>query len=186
MYSKRLWPILLLIGFTSGPLAAQNTSDLNDTPHLHQITQIDFDQLAPEAGEIVNGRVFVDRSGEWLAVANRDGQILLFDAHGELLAVSALIDTPDAFPATFIDGAFDKRDPFFAALHSGGDHFYLSLITLDGSSQTSLQTSTARPVALWSNTGYVWLEMLPDDAARPPFLLRFPVNALGPTGGRTP
>src|SRR5690606_21537190 len=92
------------------PVQAQGGAPVIDAVNIAQLASavvIDFGALPFEAGEVVNGRVYVNPDASRVAVVNRSGQALLFDGQGDLLDVNDVILTEDGFPATFIDGAFD-------------------------------------------------------------------------------
>ena len=186
MYSKSLRLLVALFVICTAPVLAQEPISADNFERLTPVTEINFDQLPVQVGTILNGRAYVDAAGAHVAVVNRDGQIVIFDSQGNLLAVTEPILTEDGFPATFIDGAFARDAPYFVAIYSGGDRFYLTVTQLDGTRHVAAHQSPARPVAIWSDRGEVWLEMIPDDADTLPFLLRYALDDLAGPGETLP
>lgn len=152
------------------PVQPQSAAPVIDAGNIAQLAPavvVDFGALPPEAGEVVNGRVYVNPDASRVAVVNRSGQSLLFDGQGVLLEVTDVILTEDGFPATFIDGAFDPTGSIFAALHTAGSGYYVTLHARLAATQIRFEESDDRPTAIWLDGQAIWLEVLPNSADDP-------------------
>lgn len=145
---------------------------------LAPVITVDFDDLPPLADEVLNGKVFVSADGRRLAVVNRSGQALILDDTGHLLDVTDAILTPDGIPATFIDGAFDPTGEVFAALHTAGSGYYVTLHGALDVTQTRLVESTDKPTAIWLDDEAVWLEVIPNESNDDPYILSLATDGL--------
>ncbi|MBZ0303590.1 MAG: hypothetical protein K8J31_27875 [Anaerolineae bacterium] len=144
--------------------------DARNVDQLAPVAQIDFSALPAEAGEILNGRVYVSADGRHLAVVNRDSQVVFLDDTGALLGVTETMLTSDGFPATFIDGAFDDMGNVFAAVHTAGGSYNITLATVGAGSETTTVISDDKPVSVWLDSEFVWLEVIPADPNQPTYL----------------
>ena len=142
---------------------------------LASVSVIRFDNLPERAGEIINGRVYISDNGDLLAVVNRDGQAVLLDDGGSVLAVADVILTKDGFPATFIDGVFADDGALFASIHTAGDRYFVSFVTLQGEVRMIEVQSANKPVAIWLDGEVAWLEVVPIDPNTDPYLVQVPL-----------
>ena len=162
----------------AGPVAAQETPAVitaNTIEQLQSVVTIDFDSLPAEAGEIINGRVYINDEGSHLAAVNRSGQVVFWDVGGNFLDVTAPIFTEDGFPATFIDGAFDAEGSLFVAVYSAGGRYVIASHQLQGTSEVLTVESDNNPAAVWIASGEVWLEIVPAEAGALPFIAHVPL-----------
>jgi len=142
--------------------------------HLAPVAVIDFAGLPEHAGQIINGRVFTSSDGRLYAVVNREGQVVFLDEAGSVLSVTDRIMTDDGFPATFIDGAFDPSGQLFAALHSQGMAYHITIAAISGGQATLTVSSEDKPVSIWLDEEMAWLEVIPANANSAPYLLQLP------------
>ena len=189
MCSRRLCLIasVIALSLNLSPVMGQaDTPVINATniDQLKPVEAIDFASLPAEAGTILNGRMYVSSDSRHLAVVNRDGQVVFLSDIGELLEVTDPILTPDGFPATFIDGAFDPSGQRFGAIHTAGSAYIVSLFTIRGQAETRRVPSDDKPVGIWLDARYLWLEVLPQDSASAPYLVRI-AYATGPLASAT-
>lgn len=181
MYSKILKTAIYFIFFAAGfPGQAQPDEvpviDAGNIDQLAPVVTVDFDALAPEAGQIINGRVFVSADGRQMAVVNRSGQVVILDDTGRLLDITEVILTGDGFPAVFIDGSFSPAGHVFAALHTAGSGNFVTLHHIEGGTQTRFFESEDRPTAIWLDESAAWLEVVPDAPGDDPYILRIPAD----------
>jgi len=148
----------------------------NNIERLASVSVIDFDSLPEHAGEIINGRVYIDEDGTDMAVVNRDGQIVVLDDLGEVQAVSDILMTEDGFPATFIDDGQSV-----ASIHTAGDRYFVSFITIHRAIQVVEVQSENKPVAIWLDNNIAWLEVMPNVPDEAPYLVQVPL----PVGDHT-
>jgi hypothetical protein len=182
MYSRlRWWMSLAVVGLCAGsiiPVGAQVRDSAvitaENIQHLAPVAAIDFAGLPEQAGQIVNGRVFTSSDGRLYAVVNRDGQVVFLDEAGSVLGVTDRMMTDDGFPATFIDGAFDPSGQRFAALHSGGTAYHVTITAISGGQAALTVSSEDKPVSIWLDEETAWLEVVPANAHSDPYLLQLP------------
>ncbi len=188
MYSGLHYGAALLValcGFGLGFAgdAAPPVIDRGNVDLLAPVTAVEFADLPPEAGQIINGRVYLSGNGRRVAVVNRSSQAVFLTDEGELLDVAEVILTEDEFPATFIDGAFDEEGQYFAAVHSAGAAYFISLYAIQQGHYTVRVPSQDHPAALWLDAETTWLEMMPANPDKPPYLAKLPRMV---EGGDTP
>ncbi len=169
--------LILLIGGIAGSVSAVQQDEhpviaADTIGSLAPVTIIDFAMLPPEAGEIVNGRVYISRDGRRLAVINRDSQVVILDDAGTLVDVTDVILTDDDFPATFIDGTFDQTGERFAALHSASDAYYVTIRTVQASTRRVVVRSEDKAVGIWMDGETVLLEVVPSEPDQDPYVVR--------------
>jgi hypothetical protein len=175
MYSNLLaWLLSVALLWQPAPGITADNID-----RLTSVARIDFADLPPAAGEVRNGRMFVTAAGDVLAVVNTTGQVVWLRADGTLLGVSAAVVLEDGRPATFLDGAFDSRGQRFAALYTGGNRYFLSVVGLDGSGRTLAVRSENKPVTVWWSGAELWLEVIPARPDEAPFLLVLDASTMG-------
>lgn len=172
-----------LLATFAGSAVAQDSPviTVGNIERLTSVREIDFDRLPERAGEIINGRVYLSADGTILAVVNRDGQVVLLDDAGNVLAVSDVILTPDGFPATFIDGVFAADRDLFASIHTAGDRYFVSFMTLKEAARVVEVPAVDKPVAIWLDGDVAWLEVIPDAPGEAPYLVQIPQPAGDPS-----
>lgn len=184
MCSKALSGLVLVMtlgGAAVWGLAAQENEypviTANTIAALAPAVKIDFAMLPPEAGRVVNGRVYISSDGRRLAVINRESQVVILDDAGAVLDVTDLILTGDGFPATFIDGSFDEAGERFVALHSASNAYFVTVKTVRGDTRRVEVRSEDKPVSIWIDREVIWLEVMPSESGRFPYMVQLAVAA---------
>ena len=175
MYRFALWTVLSL-GVLSSVQAQEQYEPITpeNVTQLASVGRVDFADLPPEAGEVINGRVIINDDGSLIAVVNRQSQIVILSDKFDLVYVSDVLLTDDDFPATFIDGNFAIGNRhLFVAVHVSGGAYTISVLDLDSSAETQRYASDDQPVSIWLNAGKVWLEVVPAEPDKLPYLLKF-------------
>jgi hypothetical protein len=173
----RVVPLISLLYLLSIAIAAQAQTDASpiiDAQNVEQLAPVeavDFAAMPPEAGDVLNGRMLISDDSRHIAVVNTIGQIVIMDGAGNLLDMTDAVLTNDGFPATFIDGAFDPTGHVFAALHTAGSGYYVTLHGALDITQTRLIKSQDRPTAIWLDEQAIWLEVMPNDPNNDPYMV---------------
>ncbi len=149
--------VVLMLIQTEQPGAPIITAE--NIERLVPVAAAAFDQ--PQVSAVDSGWFALSPDGQYAAVVSRDGSLVIFEDTGEI-ADQFRPDTAGSAALTVLDADFAEEGQL-AAVYTDGIRYVVAVHTVNGDTITIAYPDDAgRPVRVWLETPYVWLETAPD------------------------
>jgi WD40 repeat protein len=147
---------------------------------IESVLTIDFNNVPPEAGELISGWLRLDPSGNHAVTVNRANDLLVWElSSGDLVVVYRIVGA-DGTNANMMDIAWNADGTEIHSLHTDGESYFIGVYTLQ---DDTLRTITVpaegnRPVRVWASTepDQTWVEVLTVDPNIMPYVLQLDVE----------
>jgi hypothetical protein len=176
---------LLIILFLVSPVLAEDTvySPISaaNIRQLQSVLHIDSGDWTPK---VERGWLALDPTGAFVAVANRDEEVIILDTYtGERLGSYSILGD-DGFPTTFLDAAFSADSQFLASVHVEGGAYYVAYQPIDQPLPTFARVDSSDvPLRVWASQ-HVWLEMTSVDSNNERYVLQTDFPLAKASGGQ--
>ncbi len=176
---RAIWWMVISVVMMNPVLAQDSTEVMNaeNIERLESVSRIDYAALSGEVGRIELGWFALSADGERLVVRNRDNELLVLDARGQVLDRYS-VPGRDGLPATVLDADFDATGDTLASVHLDGMGYDVAYrqINYQHLQYFRFETSDA-PLRIWFDE-QVWLEVSPNDPREGRYVERLLPGAL--------
>lgn len=152
--------------------------DRNNVGDFASVTQVDFDALPDDLGQLIQTGWFVmSPDGEYIALVRMDGGLIILDNAGEFVETYTVAGE-SGLPGTMLDAAFGNDSQTLVSLHNDGEGYFMAVHQI-GSDTAEIPFPNAgdMPVRVWldSSLGSIWLEVAPGDPQGQYYVIRIPI-----------
>jgi len=154
--------IIFCVTQTTSISAQEEVITSENFQQLTSVAHIDFDALSDELGGLDLGWFAFSRTGDRLAIRNRNNELVILDEQGHILDRYS-VPGRDELPATVLEADFNAEGTMLASVHLDGMGYVVASRQIDAATDQFLRFETPdTPIRLWIDDE-IWLEISPAD-----------------------